>query len=487
MWQLLLSTSVLYFFCNTEGDNDLWGHLQFGRDLLAAGTIPRLDSYSYTAAGHPWMNHEWLSQVVMAALYNQAGSGGLLMVKFALATLAFLFLFADVRQRTDSPHVRGTIGLLVIAVFSRGLAPRPQVFTYCFVTLTLLLLGVYSRGRTAVLWCFPAIFLLWANFHGGFVLGLGILALFAAADLLAGARRALGPWLALAASAVAVTITPYGLQLLGYIVNELQRPHPITEWQPAAIETAQFAFFFLLILFCVTIVFTPDWRRDGWRVLLALGVGLLALRHQRHTPVFALCAAAPLTSQLHEAARRLVPRLPHFGPASRRILAVAFAGLALLQLGLLGKRFGESGLSIVYDPSEYPVAAVRALGEAGFQGNLAVPLDWGEYVLWFLAPQVKVSLDGRFATLFPEAVVEDNFNFFAGGHGWQRLIEAYPTQAALLPASRPSPLRSLSDWRLAYRDSVAEVYVRSSEVDNLGLGALPLAVPEVESRAAVFP
>jgi len=46
--------------------------------------------------------------------------------------------------------------------------------------------------------------------------------------------------------------------------------------------------------------------------------------------------------------------------------------------------------------------------------NLAVPLDWGEYVLWFLAPQVKVSLDGRFATVFPEQVVADNFDFFTG-------------------------------------------------------------------------
>jgi hypothetical protein len=488
VWTLLLASSVLYFFWNNEADNDLWGHLRFGRDMIAAGAIPRLDTYAYTAVGQPWVNHEWLSQVLMAAVYEWAGTAGLLVSRFALATATFLLVIADVRHRTDSPHLRGVVGLLVIAVLSRGLALRPQVFTYCFIALTLLLLGRYGRGRRTALWWFPPIFLVWANLHGGFVLGLAILGLFAGADLLASGKRSFRHWLAFMASALATALNPYGLRLFSYIGNELNRPHPIGEWQPAAMETAQFAFLTMFLLLCATSVYTRDWRRHGWQIVLAAGIGLLALRHQRHTPVFALCAAAPLASQLTAALRRIGPRLPFaLGLGSRRMIGAAMVVLALLQLGLAGKRYHDSGLRLVYDPSEYPVQAVRALHAAGTRGNVAVPLDWGEYVLWFLAPEIKVSLDGRFATVFPERVVEDNFNFFAGAPGWRRLIDAYPTQAALVPAGAPCPIRTLPDWRLAYRDRWAEVYVRSSEAESLGLNDLPFQQLRPQPTLGIFP
>ena len=55
----------------------------------------------------------------------------------------------------------------------------------------------------------------------------------------------------------------------------------------------------------------------------------------------------------------------------------------------------QDPVQIVFDPAEYPTEAVHALRQAETAANLAVPLDWGEYVLWFLAPRVKVSLDGK--------------------------------------------------------------------------------------------
>lgn len=488
VWSLLLLSSVLYFFWSNEADNDLWGHLRFGRDLIAAGALPHLDSYAYTTTGQPWINHEWLAQVLMAAVYTRVGSPGLLLSMFALTSTTFLLLLARIRHHALSPHVRGVCGLLAIAVLSRGFALRPQVFTYFFVALTLLLLDAYGRGHRSVLWYLPGMFLIWANLHGGVVLGLGIVCLFACADLLAGAEPSATPWLALVVSAAATALNPHGPRLLLYIGNELSRPHPITEWQPAAMEVAHLAFFTMFVLFLATLMCTHNWRRDGWQTVLAVSMGLLALRHQRHTPVFALCAAAPLASQLAGTARRIRPDSAlALGVASRRIIGSALVVLALLQLSLTARRYRASGFQITYDPSEYPVAAVRALHDAGAQGNVAVPLDWGEYVLWFLAPDVKVSLDGRFATVFPEGVVEDNFRFYSGAPGWRRLLDAYPTQAALVPTGSPCPVRTLPDWRLAYRDSWAEVYVRSSDVERLGLQGLPLQQPLVPLPLGFFP
>lgn len=140
-----------------------------------------------------------------------------------------------------------------------------------------------------------------------------------------------------------------------------------------------------------------------------------------------------------------------------------------MQLTLTGLRWQRDGLQMVYDPVEYPVAAVQALRRAGIHANLLVPLDWGEYVLWFLAPDVKVSLDGRFATVFPDQLVIDNFAVFTGAVSWQRMIDDYPTDAALLPTGALSPIRRQPNWERVYGDDIAEVYARTERAASMHL------------------
>ena len=468
-WAFLLASSAIYFFTINEADNDLWGHVLFGRYILAHGAVGQVDPFSYTVTGQPWVNHEWLSQVVLAAAYAWVGSPGLLLLKFAVATFTFLLLFSIIRRRSDTPFIWGGVGMLTVAVLARGFAIRPQIFTYCGAAMTLWLIDRYRCGQRRALWLFPLLFVVWANMHGGFILGLAILGFFACAEVLCGAERSWQPWCALTASVAVTAFNPYGPRLLLYVWNELSRSHPITEWQHAApTDVAQFVFFAMLGALVLTLPLRRDWRQNGWEVLLALGVGLLALRHQRHTPVFALCAAAPLAAQLENAKSWLVERSAFaLSLAAQRIIGVAIVMLAILQLSLTGARLWRDRLQVVFDSRDYPVAAVRALDDAGVSLNLAVPLDWGEYVLWFLSPQVKVSLDGRFATVFPEQVVADNFDFFTGAPTWRRLLDQYPTEGVLLPAGWSCPIQREPEWRRIYGDAVAEIYVRMDRTLHL--------------------
>ena len=268
-------------------------------------------------------------------------------------------------------------------------------------------------------------------------------------------------------SVAGTALNPRGPALLRYLWDELSRPHPITEWQPALPwESEHSAFFAMLAVFCLTLPFFRQWRSRGWEIVLGLGAGFFAIRHQRHTPVFALCAAVPLAAQLDGAVAWLNRRgVVGLSQSAQRILQVGLMVLGVLQLGLTGLRLHRDGMQIVFDPAEYPTAAVRALRAAGAHGNLALPLDWGAYALWHLAPQIKPSIDGRFATIFPVSVVDDNFAFFRGTPSWRRLIDAYPTEAALLPAYSACPIRREPGWQRVYADAVAELYVRA---DRLG-------------------
>jgi hypothetical protein len=114
----------------------------------------------------------------------------------------------------------------------------------------------------------------------------------------------------------------------------------------------------------------------------------------------------------------------------------------------------------------YPVDAVRFLKENGVHGNLATPFDWGQYVLWNLHPEVKVSFDGRYETVYPEEVAADNFNFVRAERDWRRLLTQYPTELVLVARAQPvAPLMAREPgWALAYEDPVSRVYIREDKI-----------------------
>jgi hypothetical protein len=370
-------------------------------------------------------------------------------------------------------------------VLARGLAIRPQLFTYTALAAELVILDLAAAGsRRSVwlLWCLPPFFVVWVNLHGGFVLGIAVLALFAAWSAVVAPQRNARPLLVWLACVAATLINPYGWSLLVYLWDELSRPHPITEWRPVVFGSAEHAVFFVMLgLFLLSLPALRQWRSCGWRVAVALVMAVFALRQQRHTAVFALCAAAPLAAQAAAIFDALARRSFRLSAGAQRIVEVAVLLLALAQLAALGARLWRDHLEIVYDPRDYPVAAVAALKAGGAHGNLAVPLDWGAYVLWHLSPQIRPSIDGRFATVYPVDVVDKNFSFHAGDAAWRRLLDDYPTEAALLPRQTRSPISREPGWREVYEDSQARLYVRDDRLANFALQ------PAARDDRGIFP
>ncbi len=487
-WTLLACTTALYFLSGNEADNDLWVHLRTGLDILEARAVPRVDSYSYTASGARWIDHEWLAHGVFGAAYRAAGSAGLFLIKFAVGLLTAAVLGCRVWQACSSPAARGAITVLVLAALARGFAVRPQVLAYAATACLLAWLHRYAeRGGWQIL-LLPVFLAVWANTHGGAVLGAAIGAV-AAAWLLPWRPRAA---LALAAAtglgvAAAAVANPYGPELAAYLWRELSASHPITEWQPVSAEAAHLPFFALGAAFLLSLPFVRWGAASAWEALVAAALFGLACRQQRHTPVFAICAA-PLVAEGFERARQRVPLLRRLSlsPAGRNAVAAGILALAALQMAIATARLVRHRGQITLAAGEYPVAAVRFLKTAGVCANLAVPLDWGAYALWHLAPEVKVSLDGRFATVYPESAVEDNFAFFSGRDDWSRLLDAYPTDLVLAPAAAPPPVQRLPDWERVYGDRVACVFARRDRPLAKKLAQVPFATVSLPSQLA-FP
>lgn len=150
-------------------DGDTLWHITAGKRMLASGTILTRDVFSHTADGKPWTAHEWLSEIVMAWSHQHAGLIGTALFFFAIAALSFWLLFRIVSSLTGD--WTAILAVSVAFYFSMShLLARPHVFSWLFGVLTLF--ALYKGGRW--FWILPPLTALWANLHGGFILGLAL-------------------------------------------------------------------------------------------------------------------------------------------------------------------------------------------------------------------------------------------------------------------------------------------------------------------------
>ena len=230
----LVLLAIVVADCGRYADTDLWGHIFFGNVLLSHGPYLGGDRFSYSAAGYPWHNHEWLCESLMALLYNAFGVLGLKFWKFGCTAMTILFV-AAAEGETGAPM---TVQFAVLITSAFTLAPlmqfRPQSFS--FVLFAALLAGLTrdNYGRRAPLWLAIPGLALWANLHGAFFLGILTLAIYTAVagllDIIAGRglRHAIGLGAMTITGAAATLATPYGLNTWYTVTQSVTNPDDAT-------------------------------------------------------------------------------------------------------------------------------------------------------------------------------------------------------------------------------------------------------------------
>ena len=463
----------------TIADPDLWEHVRFGQDILASRSIPAVDPYSYLTAGQHWINHEWLAEVVLAAAYNAAGDGGLLAIKIFILLAIVGLLYRHLRAEGARTLAAGVVILAVAFIMEVGTRTiRPQLFSYLFFLLLLLTIYAAQTRHVRALWLAPPLLAVWANFHGAFVAGLGLLAVWSATRIAEIGRAAIkekSPWvrpccqIALPglAAVLAAMLNPYGPKLLGFLWETATVPRPdIMEWQPVSVTNAEGIAYLALTGLSIVALATTSRRR--WPALIAAFActAVLPLAALRHLPLAALAAAVLAGEYLGEAWRRWLPagRGPSRGqPRLRLGLATAlvpWTGAAVLSGAVVCHL-----LRVAIDPKHaaFPARAVAVLRASGVGGNLAVFFNWGQYAIWHLSPQIKVSYDGRRETVYPESLRRLNDDWAAGVGRWDALLDRYPTDLALVDRRLPvyNLMRLKAGWTLVYEDQLAALFARN--------------------------
>ena len=155
-------------------DTDLWWHLANGKYITTFLSIPSTDLYSYTAIGHTWIVHEWLSDVFMYGIYSKLGMVGLIITASLILTFTFYLINKLLRQAGVGHNISVLLSIALAIASSFSWGARPQILNFCLLAvLCTLLLRYRTQPGKWVFWIVP-LFILWANLHSGYLIGLAI-------------------------------------------------------------------------------------------------------------------------------------------------------------------------------------------------------------------------------------------------------------------------------------------------------------------------
>ena len=410
---------------------DLTYHLRAGAEILGLRAIPNMDSWTFTAAGLPWLDQQWGAQVVLAVVEQIGGWTGLAVLRAALVGLIFGCLLLISLRRDLSARRAAWLTLAAFLVASPALALRPQLLgMVCFAVV--LVLVSERRRHPGPLWLVPVVVAAWANLHGSFCLGpvvVGLAWLEDVHDNVAKTHRTL--LVALVATAAA-GLTPFGPTVWAYAVGLSMNPdvtRRITEWQSTSLRDATGLLYFGSVA-AVVLLIARRGRATAWPTLLWLGVfafiGAYAVRGAAWWPLVAVAAiAGVLVTGPASAGATARIDLPD-SPLMRRLNLVVVVGVVLAVIALLPvwRSVEPATGAPVGVLTEAPPGITAALRDVARPGDrIFNPQPWGSW-FEFALPDMLVAIDSRIE-LFPDAVWDDYARVVAGTAGWEGVLDAW--------------------------------------------------------------
>jgi hypothetical protein len=462
-------------------DPDVWWHLRTGQLILQTHSLFHTDPYSFTRFGQPWVNHEWLSQVLLFSLYRLAGFGGLIVVFAALIAATLLLVY---RRSPGRPYIAAVMTLWGAVASASTWGVRPQMFSLLLGSIFLVLLEASER-RSLLLWWTAPLMLLWVNLHAGYPIGLAFIALFLVGEALESAIG-LEPWQtslprlkrlgrAFAVCLALVAVNPNGVRIYWYPFQTLRSAAMhrfIHEWfSPDFHDPAYLPLLFMLLALIAGLALSP--RRPRLRNLLLLLATLpAALRSMRHIPILIL-VIVPILAELAQTclqqwgATRLLRR-PLTGLAPRTLVINFLVLLTFCTFTIFRVRQVVGGQAEA-EAKSFPAGAVTFLQREHISGPIMNHYNWGGYLIWKLYPQYPVFMDGR-ADVYGDALMNQFGATYYLIDDWKKSLQIWDIRTVVLPPDAPliTALKSTPEWKQIYADSEAVILTRPLESTPTG-------------------
>lgn len=465
----LAAVFLVGLFSTEFADTDAWWHLATGRYIVTRHRLPSPDPFAYTTAfakpAYPGeettrrfnLTHEWMAQAAMYVIYAAGGFPALVLWKGLLLALLCLTAGHVARLRTGS-NLWGIAAALAVSALAVEFAhDRPSILSYVF---TAVFIAIFEEDRR--LWLLIPLSLIWANCHGGFFLGWIVCGAYSAEALW---KR---HWHTVAISGAAVLISlanPNGLGVLQTLFRYRQSALQSTlmEWSRADLWGAPWAF--PILLYAAALALAMSWKRvriSDWLLFAAFSAAAIsAFRNE-----LLIGLLAPILIATYFPWKRPLPLVAHYAAAAALICAVVWGTVR--------------GSSFQLHAAEwrFPAGAADFLRDHGIRERLFNSYEDGGYLIW---RGQRVFIDGR---ALSESVFQDYRMILGTPPGDPRRDETlapYGTGAMVLngfeynsgtlyPLVLALGQPAESDWKLAYEDPAAMVFLRQLPA---GLQPLP--------------
>jgi hypothetical protein len=475
-------------------DGDTGWHIRTGDWMVANHVVPTHDVFSFSKPNGIWYAWEWLSDLVFSGLNHLGGLRAVVLLSLLLLCAIFTLLFRLAARHAGSV-VAIVITVLAVASSSVHWLARPHLFTLLFLVLFFYLLEEVRAGRTRIAGIpyfvlLPAATLLWTNLHGGFIVGILMVAVYGAGELLTVAFSAdpaerkpaairAASWFGTTLACLAASlVNPYGWRLHVHLVEYLRDPYAsqhIAEFFTLSFHHPAAIFFEALLLLSAASLFWYASQGRFTESLLLLIFGHAGLLAARNIPLFAI-VSTPLVAAAVDA---WLLRLPHFEVAGwlRKAAArfneiaaqtnatdmiprwhlVSAAGFALV-VAILFAPAPPKGFRSEYDPKSYPAAAIEVLRH-DTSARVFTHDVWGDYIIWRLYPTGRVFVDGR-SDFYGDDFENKYIDVLNVKKGWEQILDDFGVNTILLPPSAPlsGVLKENSRWRAVYDDGVALIF-----------------------------
>jgi hypothetical protein len=402
---LLLLTLVCFYAIRPIMDFDFWWHLKTGEIILQQKALLDIDPFNYTGEiivkGREAviLNGYWLWQVSAAFLFSVWGFNGIIFLKLATAALTAWALHYHL-QRQQLPETARillvTLGTVVIVTVYN--LERPQLFSILFLTLLIGMIADICRGNSPsrILW---PVMIIWANIHGGFVVGdiLLLLALLGFGIQYRHDRQKLGRLAFWSITGVLASfVNPNGwnacietFNLMGDSFGTVFVSEYRSSWAlyTGTSKLAALCLWAIALLHLTSLYIHP--RRYWPEIFISLFIIAFGLKYIRNTGFIAI-SLLPVTG--YYLAQALARRQKIFPKSVHLVIGIVCTAL-VASLILNEWRIKKASPGPIF--YTMPVEMANFLKIAGLSGNLFNDYGTGGYLDWALYPQWKTFIDGR--------------------------------------------------------------------------------------------
>lgn len=413
-------------------DPDFGWHLRMGELILSDG-IPATDPFSYTMPSFPFIDHEWLTNVLIALSFPHIGRLGLSFISAVLMTsVLFISIGRNWYKWTITPFLLGAVSILGAG------GVRPQIITLFFLSIFVAIV-LNKNNWEKLKWILPLLLVVWTNLHGGFAVGVFVIFIVVIAKSIESRKIDVFNILLLMFSIFATFVNPYKTEVWREVwmtVSDQSLRWQIAEWIPSVFILSLSGTF--LLMFTVFFILRYRKKFELVRIVLFAVLFFFGLSSIRHFPLWAVISFPMLNTgflYFRQDVTVISKGLARFSKACNFLIVLT---LIIIAIDLTHDFYRYLFYS---EKAYYPYNAAAFLKKNPSSGQIFSAYDWGGYLIWKL-PEKKVFIDGRMPSWKWKANASESSYAFMdynkilkGEIPFSNIVKKYNIDTVLLPVN----------------------------------------------------